>query len=106
MSSLCHLLHETQPPLGPAHGLVKNTTMCGFASCLKLSQHDPMRSIHRTVANQRIMNPEIAQTEEQARLQLPMWDTDVDENETRYKTKLDIYQQDDGLANSHRTKSD
>ena len=48
-----------------------------------------MRGIDRRVAYQRIMNSGPSKTNEQAKLQLPIWKTNVDEYETRYHTKLD-----------------
>ena len=75
---------------GPAHGLVKTMVMVGFVSRLELSQeYDTMRGMDRTVASQRIMNPEASQTKEQSRLQLPICEATVDECETRYQTKWD-----------------
>ena len=36
-----------------------------------------------------MMNPEPAKPKKQARSWVPIWETNVDENETRYQTKLD-----------------
>ena len=74
---------------GPARGLVKNMVMDGFVPWLKLSrEYDPMRGIDRTVAYQRIMNLELSKNKKHARLQLLIWETNVDESETRYQSKL------------------
>ena len=88
---------------GPAHGLVKTMVVVGFVSRFKLSQeYDTMRGMDRTVASQRIMNPEASQTKEQSKLQLPICEATVDECETRYQ--VGHHQQDDGFEDPHQSE--
>ena len=69
---------------------LKNMVIDGVMSWLKLSrEYDPILSIDRTVAYQRIMDPQPSKTKDKAGLQLPIWQTNVDECETRYQMKLD-----------------
>ena len=48
-----------------------------------------MRGIDRRVAHHRVVNQETAKTKEHSRLCLPIWETNVDEYETRNQKKMD-----------------